>query len=571
MVAFDELDTANFTGLSEHTAMWKSAAGLLKQVESGFAQVLGMTKSAGWGGQAADAADAELELLNRQLVLASLDAQAIANALDPVVPEFNNAQMLLRNVVSDADADGFSIAATGMVFNVVDKPGTTPAATGQAREALRQTYFDRVNGVIRQVNDSDSKFAGVLMTLTAGDIALTNAAAMQNVQDDIKRAAGLYGVGPVPPDMNPGQAAEWWTKLSTTQQGQYIDAFPTEVGRMDGLPAAARDRANRIGLDERLATLGPMMNGPVDDKTAKEWVHLNKIKRELTKNAEVRVQQPNVPPVLLLKFDEDVPRGGVVMSLGDPDKAKNTAVLVPGTGASAETIDGSMKRLMQLQSASQRYGTDPQAVATVVWLDYDPPPSDTDVQAMAAWDRSQEGAKRLTPFIDGLRTQAPGNHLTVLGHSYGSTTIGDAARTGGGLPVDDIMVAGSPGMHVDYANQLNLDDRHIWALASDNDNVPEIGRGAHTGSSHPGGLPFAIRDLVMGEELGNVPSDKDFEANVMTANPGGHSDYWDARPDGTPDVSLDNQARVIMGTYNDPDPNKRPQLIYGDMPTGSAR
>ncbi len=50
--------------------------------------------------------------------------------------------------------------------------------------------------------------------------------------------------------------------------------------------------------------------------------------------------------------------------------------------------------------------------------------------------------------MDSLRSTHEGHptHLTAMGHSYGSTVVGEAAKTGG-LPGDDIIVQGSPGMH----------------------------------------------------------------------------------------------------------------------------
>jgi hypothetical protein len=51
-------------------------------------------------------------------------------------------------------------------------------------------------------------------------------------------------------------------------------------------------------------------------------------------------------------------------------------------------------------------------------------------------------------LVDSLRSTHEGHptHLTAMGHSYGSTVVGEAAKTGG-LPGDDIIVQGSPGMH----------------------------------------------------------------------------------------------------------------------------
>ncbi|HEY7224793.1 MAG TPA: alpha/beta hydrolase [Micromonosporaceae bacterium] len=177
----------------------------------------------------------------------------------------------------------------------------------------------------------------------------------------------------------------------------------------------------------------------------------------------------------------------------------------------------------RLRDAADALTVAPDDVSLVYWLGYDAP---QDIDALS-YDASRAGAGQLTGFIDGLRsTHDPGpSHITVVGHSYGSTVVAEAALRGG-LPVDDIIAAGSPGMHTDHATDLHLDPRHVWGGLAAGDLI----------GGALGELPF-----VHGEE----PTDPAFGANQFVVDTQGHSAYWDPGS-----LSLRNQAAIVVGRYD---------------------
>ena len=66
-------------------------------------------------------------------------------------------------------------------------------------------------------------------------------------------------------------------------------------------------------------------------------------------------------------------------------------------------------------------------------------------------------------------------HLTAIGHSYGSRTVGAATQQGGGIPgVDDIVLVGSPGVGVDHAEDLGVGKDHVFVGAAENDVVTKL-------------------------------------------------------------------------------------------------
>ncbi|MFE1176657.1 alpha/beta hydrolase [Streptomyces sp. NPDC058773] len=172
----------------------------------------------------------------------------------------------------------------------------------------------------------------------------------------------------------------------------------------------------------------------------------------------------------------------------------------------------------RLQEAAQAKGSG--STAVVSWLGYDAPEVDG---SMATTGRAEPAGDDLRNFTHGLRESHQGEraHMTVLGHSYGSTVVGVGASHGGGLDADDVVVVGSPGMAVDHAKDLNMNPDHVWAGWAPDDIVST-----------------AASDQTLGEN----PADKEFGGKIFDVDTSGHGGYWD---DGS--ESLANQGRIIAG------------------------
>lgn len=232
------------------------------------------------------------------------------------------------------------------------------------------------------------------------------------------------------------------------------------------------------------------------------------------------------PPAYLLAYDA-VGEGRAVVALGNPDTAKHTAVFVPGTGADLTEVPGRINVARDLWTETQRYAA-PGEVSTIMWLGYDPPNNPV---SAAPHNVVDQGADPLRSFIHGVNASHQGApaHTTIVAHSIGSTLVGVTAKDEP-LPVQDIIVAGSPGMHVNQARELGLDPWHVWSGLADGESaVPGLGRITHGGD----GMDAPI------------PSDYAFGANRFTTDGAqGHSDYWKQNE------SLRNQAAIIAGAYN---------------------
>jgi pimeloyl-ACP methyl ester carboxylesterase len=133
--------------------------------------------------------------------------------------------------------------------------------------------------------------------------------------------------------------------------------------------------------------------------------------------------------------------------------------------------------------------------------------------------------------------------MTVIGHSYGSTTTGHAA-TDHGLDVDDIVLVGSPGPGDDAKNagDLGVGEDHVWVGTNSSDPVAMLG---DMGWVNGGNVDLG---------LGNDPAEDSFGANRFQAEAtdrsgwvsmGDHSKYWDHNSE-----SLSNISHIVTGDYD---------------------
>ncbi|CCH35450.1 alpha/beta hydrolase [Actinosynnema sp. NPDC047251] len=305
------------------------------------------------------------------------------------------------------------------------------------------------------------------------------------------------------PGADPKQVAAWWKSLTKEQQDELLRTKFQELGQLRGLPSGVLDQANRLriqddkqrfgaqrdqfqaDMDARARELGLDPNKS-DDLTKllndQEYASLAEGRQEAATRADnaAKVEKSIAeaealalkngwtnaqgdPDVRVMAWDPYGPRGdgATAIAYGNPDTAKNLAVCVPGTGS---TLDGfSVGQAGNLREAMGAEGS-----ATIQWLGYDAPgwsPGEVDNPAQA-----REGGANLVADVDGYRAAgAPGQHLTVIGHSYGSTTVGYAGMNG--LAADDIAFVGSPGVGASNAGQLSVGPGHVYAGATEHDPV----------------------------------------------------------------------------------------------------
>jgi len=372
----------------------------------------------------------------------------------------------------------------------------------------------------------------------------------------------------VPPVTGGADAvATWWSDLADEDRIELIERHPQLVGNTDGIPAQARNRANRIRMAADLEALG--LREAAGTLTASEAQILTNIRRAdrgvagnddhhdpLTEQAvggQLYIYDPAA-------FGGD---GRIAIALGDLDAAEHVAVTVSGLGSDAGTIGSEQSQDLYVEA---RHASG-DSVAVLSWMGYDAPSYSTasgeaadifdegvDVIGVLDQDAARAGAILLAADVAGLHVMRGGRHphLTVIGNSYGSTTAAIAADEED-LGADDLVLTGSPGAgDAGVADDLTTGAEHTWVGSASSDIVTYLGE---TGGWTP---QDTLADLIPGvEQLGDDPSEDSFEARRFRAegvdrhgggppgNADDHGDYYDEDSE-----SLYNIAAIVSGQYD---------------------
>ncbi|MER5768004.1 alpha/beta hydrolase [Streptomyces sp. NPDC001985] len=549
--------------------------------------VAGMRKSL--EGNAADAAHAEIQELAQNFQYTQTECGVISTALNGFAFDMAAAKRKLEAAIADARADRMTVNPDGTVTyppgpdkvdGAIPDGGMTggyssPQAQAVGRQAaglnpnpyaLRaQAIADRVSTALAEATAADEKWAPKLRALKADDDLTVSAADWSDTASDTagaREAATPYLAtidGP-PKEASPAQNAEWWKGLTEEERAAQLTMNPASVGAMNGLPADIRDEANRTVLwqkqGQHQVALDAIPQPPANKYTwvttgrvpskvftgeYMEWHRKHGAEYERLTHSLKGMQSiedrfnatgsQGLPEAYLLGFDTEG-TGRVILANGNPDTADHTAVYVPGTTTNLGGIGGDINRMTNLWQEAHG-AAEGGSVSTITWLGYDAPQSIVKDAPFSHY--ADDGAPAFNQFLDGLdesRTVDTPSHTTAIGHSYGSTLIGSAARQGE-LNADDVIFAGSPGVQVGTAEQMDVPKGHVWNQEADWDVVPEAGALGHGG-----------HDIRVGGGAWLIPSDEPFGANQMQTDTTGHSDYW--KLDTT---SLWNQGQVVAGQH----------------------
>ncbi|SDF61322.1 Alpha/beta hydrolase [Blastococcus aurantiacus] len=324
---------------------------------------------------------------------------------------------LARELPMPLDA---ALAAEDTLAASVDRlvlgPGSVPPAVATAREAL---------SAVTAVEAAAGRAGEVLVPAAA-----TGPAAWLDA---------LAGVDPVrrpPAGGDPAATAHWWAALPIAAQLTLVESQPRIVGSSDGVPAWARDRANRHALRQVLA----------DPRADEDHRATARVVAEVLAAEE---DAGRVAQLHLLDLDAD----RVAVAFGDLDSAEAVALVVPGIYTSPEDdLAGVAGDARDLATAA-RHADSAAAVAAMAWLGYRAPHT---VPAVLTRGAAVRGGALLDAALAGLAgaRSTAGTALprtTVVGHSYGTVVLDEAADRPGRLAADAVVLLGSPGMEDDAA------------------------------------------------------------------------------------------------------------------------
>lgn len=348
----------------------------------------------------------------------------------------------------------------------------------------------------------------------------------------------------------PEQVADWWASLSEEEQYAVLAARPELIGGADGIPAVVRDHANRLLLETDLEAMELR-----EERGEQLFGDYQALENARSAQAALEAGAERVDPItgeklvpLLHLYDSSAfgGDGKVAIAFGDPDTADNVSVMVPGLTSRGTEAESNAEHAFSIYE-SARFSDPYSSAASIMWIGYDAP-SDWDSATVAGEGRAEAGGELLSRYVDGLRASRDGSpaHLTVIGHSYGSTTTAHAA-TDHGLAADDIVLVGSPGAGggTEHASELGVGADHVWAGNNSRDLVAALADDGWMGGW-----------MLGGAGLGNDIVEDDFGANRFQAesttradvvrNFDDHTKYFNPGTE-----SLYNIGQIVVGDYDE--------------------
>ena len=308
---------------------------------------------------------------------------------------------------------------------------------------------------------------------------------------------------------------KWWTSLTPEERQRLMAEHPEEIGNLNGVPVLARSDANIAVMTQDLSRVRDVVGryGVSVDDVVRDPGKYGLSATDITRyqNADQTKQgldhdagdplRPN--PVYLFAYDPLAfgGKGRAAIAIGNPDLAKNTAVIVPGTSSSVKggwLHDNHNDALNLFAQANAADPNNPTAV--IAWMGYDAPNDFNDVQRISTPELARTGGQALAQDVNGLWAThlGAGQHVTVLGHSYGSTTVADAFALGH-MHANDAVLIGCPGTDLaPNAASFHLDGGHVYVGDASTDPVGMLGE--LNGLSH-----YVNRDNIGGQLLGLTP------------------------------------------------------------------
>ncbi|MFI5832374.1 alpha/beta hydrolase [Micromonospora sp. NPDC051300] len=509
-------------------AAWRGLADPVRRRADGLGAHADVLRP-GWSGAASTAARRRIGELRGTLTDVLPALFEVDQALAEFAARVGVAKARLGTEVARAESGGLAVDRTGAVradpARPVDRAG--PAVV-RAQAGIR--------GALALADAADREAAGRL-----GELA----------------TVAVTGWVTVPPARRPGPGAgpaevsRWWAGLSPAERRWLVRHEPGRVGRLDGVPAGARDLANRLLLTDRREELlarrsalrHPLPAGPAEVARRARLARVEAALRGLDGLGE-RLAATGAPRAYLLGFDP-AGDGRAVVALGNPDRAGAVLTYVPGMTADLADAPAELGRAARVLQRCATIGPG-EETAAVLWLDYDAP----DFLPEAAGARQAEDAgPALHRFQEGLRAthEGPPARQTVLGHSYGSLVVGATARDHG-LGADALVFVGSPGVGVEHARDLRMPAGQVWASTAPDDVIrlarepDELARRAVLAGT-PLGPALAVLDPHADRLwFGADPSAPGFGGRHFPSARRGHTGYWDAD-----NPALDGMARIVLG------------------------
>lgn len=412
----------------------------------------------------------EIEKQVNYLISVSEIASAGVDGIDDIRADIEDIQQLLTSWPIHVDTSGV-VSFVGSIIDSVQSFVTHP-------QEMVKTIGDRIGKVIGKATALELKLGLMIGALALGVF-----------NNHVNYSASGASKPTLPPaGASEQEVASWWSQQSEANKKWLIEHYPEKIGNLNGVDGASRNKANRIVLDQKLTDLpgeiarldaeaadapSPFIRNALLQRKAKlqhELKELEVVKSTLDKTLDdpKTGKKGDGVPRQLLGLDTSGRNVKAIVAQGDVDTADHVGVVVPGLHTNVEkTLNDYDDRAYYMKKAAENQAKNGESVAMVEYLGYDAP--QIEIEA-ASTDYAKNGAPGLAGFLNGMdasREHGAGDtHITLFGHSYGSTTSGMAATLVNEGVVDDIVLAGSPGAGVEDTAEYHVPEGHAWVSAA---------------------------------------------------------------------------------------------------------
>lgn len=411
----------------------------------------------------------EIEKQVNYLISVSEIASEAVDGIDDIRADIEDIQQAVSSSPIHIDTSG----VVSFLGSLLD----TAQSFAQHPVKMLEIVADRVKNVLAKATALEIKLATMIGALGLGVF-----------NNHVNYSASGASKPTLPPaGASEQQVASWWSQQSEANKKWLIEHYPEKIGNLNGVDGASRNKANRIVLDQKLADLpgeiarldaeaanapSPAAREKILERKAKlqhELDELTVVQQTLKKGADPDTGKGgDGVPRQLLGLDTSGRNVKAIVAQGDVDTADHVGVVVPGLNTNVKnTLDDYDNRASAMMRSAINQVKTGETVAMVEYLGYDAPQNKLEVLGTGY---AEEGAVGLAGFLNGMdasREHGAGDaHMTLFGHSYGSTTSGMAATLVNEGVVDDIVLAGSPGAGVQHVSEYHVPEGHAWVSAA---------------------------------------------------------------------------------------------------------
>jgi hypothetical protein len=402
----------------------------------------------------------------------SAEVRRTARSLDAQSIQLPNIGRSLHNI-ADALA---GVQRTGAVL-ISTLETELPHLDTQLGEALDLEEDDHlISALEQQAVDHTRSALDQLMSMRSGySDYLQNSLATLHA-DEFGRTNPPEPLAIPPAHTSPEDVRNWWDSLDQDQKDELIAQHPPELGNLNGISAVVRDTVNRAVLNDDIDRAEKSAKlSPTDAKR-----YRNAVRTRDGLKYDTESGGPNQRPVMLWAYDPVAfnGRGKAAIAIGNPDYARNTALLVPGNGSSVAQgwLTGHADAI-NLYDQSLAADPDGHYTSVIAWMGFETPHGASDLRVSEP-GLARTGGALLAADVNGLwvtHNSLTPQHITVVGHSYGSTTVADAFARNNMRAIDAILL-GCPGTDLAHgAADFHLDGGHVYVGSASTDPITWIG------------------------------------------------------------------------------------------------